>query len=220
MGIILTLFLIPIQASGQFTELKVDISRSIDVVVTAEVALADGSYVGHRAWTQFQMSATLSQCSGPFGPGQILTPDEVDANLSTFSSIPILTVTSHWTEDLSWVEFNPFPTVIYSKHPTASGRHSVPKNVAGEATSYLKFIVDYYDSLPRSVIFLHSHRYAYHQEDLLVLLYRLDADRDWSGSYCNINHAVWGYKVSEGYATNGSRTATREARKAPSRGSS
>ena len=61
------------------------------------------------AWTQFEMSASIAECSGPFGPGKILTPDEVDENLSGFSSIPVLTVMSHWTEDLSWVKFNPFP---------------------------------------------------------------------------------------------------------------
>ena len=53
--------------------------------------------------------------------------------------------------------------------------------------------MDYYDVLPRSVVFLHSHRYAYHQEDLLILLRRLDTGRDWDEEYCNINHAVWGY---------------------------
>ena len=38
------------------------------------------------------------------------------------------------------------------------------------------------------MIFLHSHRYAYHQEDLLTLLYDLDLRHE----YCNLNLAVWG----------------------------
>jgi hypothetical protein len=39
---------------------------------------------------------------------------------------------------------------------------------------------------------LHSHRYSYHQEDILTLLPRLlDAGAD---SYCNINSAVWGHR--------------------------
>ena len=41
--------------------------------------------------------------------------------------------------------------------------HGAPRNVAGEAAAFLQFLVDYYDSLPRQMLFLHSHRWAYHQ---------------------------------------------------------
>lgn len=37
----------------------------------------------------------------------------------------------------------------------------MPHNVAGEATAFLKYIIDYYDALPTHTIFLHSHRYAH-----------------------------------------------------------
>lgn len=42
----------------------------------------------------------------------------------------------------------------------AAGLHVVPVNVAGEATAYLKFVVDYYHALPVRMLFLHSHRSA------------------------------------------------------------
>lgn len=41
---------------------------------------------------------------------------------------------------------------------SAPDLHGVPHNVAGEATAYLKFIVDYYHHLPTTTLFLHSHR--------------------------------------------------------------
>ena len=61
--------------------------------------------------------------------------------------------------------------VIYEKKApfnTTAGLHGVPRNVAGEATAFLKFVLDYYDELPVRMLFLHSHRWAYHQEDILV----------------------------------------------------
>lgn len=33
--------------------------------------------------------------------------------------------------------------------------HWVPRNVAGEASAFLTFIVDYYDALPKRMVFLH-----------------------------------------------------------------
>ena len=65
----------------------------------------------------------------------------------------------------------------------------MPRNTANEASAFLKFIVDYYDALPRAMVFLHGHRYAYHMEDVLGLLADLDVA---SFDYCNLNFAVWG----------------------------
>ena len=44
------------------------------------------------------------------------------------------------------------------------------RNVAGEASAFLKFIVDYYHMLPPRMVFLHSHRWAYHQVSLSARL--------------------------------------------------
>ncbi|GMH91581.1 hypothetical protein TrVE_jg5536 [Triparma verrucosa] len=202
-----------LKATGQFTELSIPLARESDIIVTAEVTIAEGIYAGAAGWTQFSMrggDGRKEECGDDemegkgFAPGTVVDEHVIDANLGGFQEIDVLAVMAHWQEDLSWLEFSPFPTVIYEKHPSkeeASGRHYVPKNVAGEATSYLKFIVDYYDVLPRAVVFLHSHRYAYHQEDLLIVLHKL-AERGeelkdaggWSDKYCNFNNAVWGYQ--------------------------
>ncbi|TKA71169.1 hypothetical protein B0A55_08652 [Friedmanniomyces simplex] len=42
-----------------------------------------------------------------------------------------------------------------------------PENKGHEANVYLSYIVDFYDSLPDVVIFMHAHRIAWHNNDLL-----------------------------------------------------
>ena len=69
----------------------------------------------------------------------------------------------------------------------------MPRNTANEASAFLKFIVDYYDNLPEVMVFLHGHRYAYHQEDVLTLLDAIEDPARLPG-YCNLNLAVWGLK--------------------------
>jgi hypothetical protein len=46
--------------------------------------------------------------------------------------------------------------------------HHLNRNIGGEASAFLKFLIDYYDKLPPHMVFLHSHRWAYHQEDIAV----------------------------------------------------
>ena len=124
--------------------------------------------------------------------------------LSIFSDINLLLMSSHYDEDLTWLSSQIYPHVIYTKKPFPIDmdhadenlpfhdlKHHVPHNVGGEATAYLKFIIDYYEHLPRSILFLHGHRYAYHQEDLLILLNQI-RQRDYVDSYCNINSVAWG----------------------------
>jgi len=108
---------------------------------------------------------------------------------------PLVLVLCHYEEDLTWLQFQPFPAVVYEKHPNnvlRAGLHGVPRNTANEASAFLKFIVDYYDALPEVMVFLHGHRYAYHQEDVLSLLDGLEAST--LPGYCNLNLAVWGLK--------------------------
>lgn len=45
-----------------------------------------------------------------------------------------------------------------------------PKSKGNEAMVYLSYIIDNYDDLPWSVVFVHGHREAWHQEDDIVKL--------------------------------------------------
>jgi hypothetical protein len=109
---------------------------------------------------------------------------------------PLVLVVCRYGEDLDWLRYQPHPAVVYEKHRdrvAQAGLHGVPRNTANEASAFLKFIVDYYDDLPEVMVFLHGHRYAYHQEDVLTLLDAIEDPSTLPG-YCNLNLAVWGLK--------------------------
>jgi len=86
-------------------------------------------------------------------------------------------VVSHYNEDVSWLDVyvNHIPHILYTKiTPFAS--HNLDTNKGNEATSYLKYIIDYYDVLPNVIAFTHGHRYAWHQkapDDIVVALQTL-----------------------------------------------
>lgn len=119
----------------------------------------------------------------PQQPGVVLSPHDADQTLSGLTTCLVL---CHWREDLSWLQHQPYPAIVYEKKNDGT-RHATPRNTANEASAYLKFIVDYYDRLPEFAVFLHSHRYAYHQEDLLSILNDLVPTH-----YCNLNSVIWG----------------------------
>lgn len=64
----------------------------------------------------------------------------------------------------------------------------MPHNVAGEATAFLKYIIDYYDALPTHTIFLHSHRYA---RSLLSVLGEPYGPGSWLVQVVVILSLVW-----------------------------
>ena len=77
-------------------------------------------------------------------------------------------VSSHFNEDLGWLKRSPYPVVVCSKlHSDAAlpidQKCSSPINKGKEVTAYLKFIIEYYDDLPKNVAFIHGHEKAWHQ---------------------------------------------------------
>lgn len=84
------------------------------------------------------------------------------------SNTDVVVVTSHFKEDLTWLQKCPYPVVVCTKQ--GGDTPSIPAdplcvvpNLGKEATSYIKFIVTYYDHLPKSVAFIHGHDKAWHQ---------------------------------------------------------
>jgi hypothetical protein len=77
-----------------------------------------------------------------------------------------LVVASTKKEDTSWLH-----TYLPSWHKNiyvaddAGAALTVPKNKGREAMVYLTYMIDRYDSLPRSVLFLHASRFAWHNDD-------------------------------------------------------
>ena len=92
-----------------------------------------------------------------------------------------IAVVSHYSYNTSWVEEQPFCYEVMERvHGAGEARPQHPQvsiNKAQEAVAYLRYIIDHYDELPRRVIFLHDHRTAWHQLDMVDLLHavRLDA---------------------------------------------
>lgn len=126
-------------------------------------------------------------------PSGWFVPRSSDQDVLFQSRQRVCVVASHWNENLDWVRYQPYPVFLYEKDSSKVGdNHSTPRNTANEASAYLQFIVDYYDNFPpcSTFAFLHSHRYAYHQEDILTLLNDLHVDKNLG--YCNLNSAVWG----------------------------
>jgi len=84
-------------------------------------------------------------------------------------------VTSHWKEDLTWLATqNTFPVVLIDKEGAADPGPLVPQHVipnqGKEASAYLKYIVENYDSLPDRVAFIHGHETSVHQKHTRPLL--------------------------------------------------
>jgi len=84
------------------------------------------------------------------------------------SNTELIIVTSHFTEDLEWLKQSKYPLVVCSKvgaHIPAipADPKCIIPNIGNEASSYLKFIITYYDNLPEHIAFIHGHETSWHQ---------------------------------------------------------
>ncbi len=75
--------------------------------------------------------------------------------------------TSHFNEDLTWLEKSQWPVTVIHKEggyefPSHFKSHTIP-NEGYEASSYLYYIITRYDTLPDHVAFIHGHETAQHQ---------------------------------------------------------
>lgn len=99
-------------------------------------------------------------------------------------------VSSHYNEDIDWLKRQKEHTfTIYSKTlPSSDNVKHIDTNYAGEAEAYLHYIVDNYDNLPTTIVFIHGHENAYHQSDtILNLISQISKNNDIK--YKNINNS-------------------------------
>jgi len=98
------------------------------------------------------------------------------------ASSDLVVVTAHFKEDVSWLRQSGLPLVICSKEngsslPDAEPRCMLP-NKGREASSLLKFIIAFYDELPKRIAFVHGHEFAWHQRfDLLSAIHCAKKDK-------------------------------------------
>jgi hypothetical protein len=101
----------------------------------------------------------------------------------------IIVVPKKKTEDTSWLdeELPDTPKAVYVVDDWWAPLRP-PKNKGNEAMVYLSYIIDHYDKLPDISIFIHAHRSAWHNNDLL------DAD-----TAMMIKHLSSARVIREGY---------------------
>ncbi|KAL1609778.1 hypothetical protein SLS59_001289 [Nothophoma quercina] len=95
-------------------------------------------------------------------------------------------------EDLAWMqeEIPHAPLVVYEVD-NEKAENKVPKNKGREAMVYLSYIIDHYDDLPDTTLFMHAHRHAWHNNQLMGLdaaqiVNRLNHDRVARLGYMNV----------------------------------
>lgn len=77
-----------------------------------------------------------------------------------------IVVASIKKEDTSWLAtyMRGWDTNVYVADDPGA-RLTVPMNKGRESMVYLTYIIDRYDSLPKSIIFIHASRFAWHNDD-------------------------------------------------------
>lgn len=74
----------------------------------------------------------------------------------------LLIVSSHYNEDIEWLKDSIVPVIICSK-VNANNECYVDQNKGREVSSYLKFIITFYNELPQHIAFIHGHEKSWHQ---------------------------------------------------------
>jgi hypothetical protein len=105
----------------------------------------------------------------------------------------VTVASSHYKEDLNWVNFIKYPVRIYSK--TLENKNFINFNKVQEVPAYLKYIIENYQALPEYSIFIHGHLMAEHQSDNIVnIINNLDFNQD----IINLNRKDWVQTISKG----------------------
>ncbi len=70
-------------------------------------------------------------------------------------------VIAHYNENLDWVQNLQYPYTIISRNGIPA--ETVP-NKGNEASSFLEYIIEYYDELSEYTLFVHGHRTSWHHK--------------------------------------------------------
>jgi hypothetical protein len=79
------------------------------------------------------------------------------------SDTRLLLVVAHWEGDLGWLRSQDSYPYVVAEKMSDDPICGVPLNKGGEASSYLKFILNNWDDLPRNIAFLDDHEWSWHQ---------------------------------------------------------
>jgi len=167
------------------------------ITVSQAVGLGDlvdeeDEYDDEKKWSGLgpessQASAMTTDPSSPgFGPGPTKPPG---SNYTRHLIVPKLK-----EDDTGWLDEEDLGAeitkMIYVADDPSAPLHP-PQNKGHEVMIYLTYIIDHYDDLPDVSIFMHSHRYAWHNNDLLnfdaaEMIKRLSSERVQREGYMNL----------------------------------
>ncbi|RAL13579.1 DUF3431 domain-containing protein [Aspergillus homomorphus CBS 101889] len=101
----------------------------------------------------------------PYAAKPRFVPGVPKAPGGTYSKI--LVVPQADGEDTSWIEFElpEWQSAVYAVNDPSAPLHP-PKNKGHEVMVYLSYIIEHYDKLPDIIAFMHSHQFAWHNDDL------------------------------------------------------
>jgi hypothetical protein len=95
-------------------------------------------------------------------------------------------------EKTDWIqeEIPGLATAIYVADDPSAPLHP-PKNKGNEVMVYLTYIIDHYEDLPDIIMFMHSHRFSWHNNDILnndayEIITRLSSERVVRDGYMNL----------------------------------
>ena len=104
----------------------------------------------------------------------------------------VLVITRLESDNISWIydELPEFDTAVYTADDRLAALHP-PRNKGHEVMIYLSYIISHYDVLPDIVVFMHAHRWAHHNTDLLAydaaeMVRRLNKDYVMREGYMNM----------------------------------
>lgn len=133
------------------------------------------------------------ESSSPYPIGQTKIPG------SNYTKCLVIPTTSSLDEDVSWINSELYDlldsslltTAIYAMDGDPTSPFQPPKNKGHEVMAYLSYIIDFYDDLPDVVIFMHSHRFAWHnnlilEKDSSLMVRHLSAERVTREGYMNL----------------------------------
>lgn len=102
-------------------------------------------------------------------------------------------VSSHYNENLNWVNFVKYPVKVYSK--TLTNKNFIPFNKVQEAPAYLKYIIENYKNLPEYSVFVHGHLLSEHQSDNIISIIN---NLSFEEKITNLNRQDWIQTISKG----------------------
>ena len=161
--------------------------RALGAVFLAAVVLLISQYKSIARWRRIPKGFPRDHRPFPkpdFRPGVAKPPG---SNYSRTLITPRL-----MEENVDWMdqELPELDKAIYIVDNPKAALHP-PKNKGHEVMVYLSYIIDNYDDLPDIMMFMHSHRFAWHNEepldmDAVQLVRRLSSERVFREGFVNM----------------------------------